>query len=196
VSLLDRLGAGHLDDRAFARLWADGVEHPHLSTCPDCRRRLHAYAEWIDGIANDALAQADRVFPRERLAIQQAQIARRLEALERPTRVIPFPRGSRIVIGHQSPMRRWMVAAAAGLIAGVGLAQVVDHSFFDRRDGAELSRFTVSEANQRANAIHPVSVKESDEEFLDVTEALGPRVKELRALDDLTPHMRDIDVRK
>ena len=26
--------------------------------------------------------------------------------------------------------------------------------------------------------------------------ALGPRVKELRALDEFTPHMRDIDTRK
>jgi hypothetical protein len=88
-----------------------------------------------------------------------------------------------------------MVAAAAGLIAGVGLAQVVDHSF-DRRDAGQLSHFSASEASQRASGLRPVSLKEGDEEFLDGAEALGPRVKELRALDDLTPHMRDIDTRK
>jgi hypothetical protein len=59
-----------------------------------------------------------------------------------------------------------------------------------------VSHFTASEANQRANGIHPVSLKEGDEEFLDGLEAVGPRVKELRALDDLTPHMRDLDLRK
>lgn len=196
MSLLERLGAGHLDDQTFARLWVDGVEHPHLSSCPACRQRYAAYAEWIDDIGTDARAHADRMFPPERLAVQQAQIFRRLEALDRPTRVIPFPRASRVVIGHHSPMRRWMVAAAAGLIAGVGLAQVVDHSFFERHESAQLAHFTASEANQRANAIHPVSFKDGDEEFLDATEALGPRVKELRALDDFTPHMRDIDARK
>lgn len=194
MSLLERLGAGHLDDRDFARLWIDGVEDPHLSSCASCRRRFEAYADWIDDIGRDARASADRLFPPERLAAQQAQIARRLEAIDRPTRVIPFPRASRVVIGHHSPMQRWMVAAAAGLIAGVGLAQVVDRSFFERRDGTPLSH-VVSEANPRA-AVHPVSLKEGDEEFLDGTEALGPRVKELRALDDLTPHMRDLDPRK
>jgi hypothetical protein len=196
VSLLERLGAGHLDDRAFARLWVDGLEHPHLSSCAACRQRYDAYADWIDDIGSDARAHGDRMFPPERLAAQQAQILRRLESLDRPTRVIPFPRAPRVVIGHQSPMRRWMVAAAAGLIAGVGLAQVVDHSFFERHDAPQLSHFTASEASQRASAIHPVSLKEGDEEFLDATEALGPRVKELRALDDLTPHTRDFDTRK
>jgi hypothetical protein len=194
VSLLERLG-GHLDDRTFAQLWADGVDHPHLAACGSCRKRFEAYTHWIDDVAADVRSQTDRIFTTERLASQQTQIIRRLEALERPTRVIPFPRASRVVIGHQSPMRRWMVAAAAGLIAGVGLAQVVDHSF-DRHDPAQLSHFTASEATQRASAIHPVSLTEGDEEFLDAAEAMGPRVKELRALDELTPHMRDVDARK
>lgn len=195
MSLRERLGGGHLDDRTFVHLWADGVDHPHLSTCAPCRKRFEAYGEWIDGVGGEARAYADRIFTPERLAAQQAQIARRLDALERPTRVIPFPRSSRVVMGTQSPMRRWMVAAAAGLIAGVGLAQVVDRSF-DRRDQGQLSHFTISDANQRASSIHAVSFKEGDEEFLDGAEALGPRVKELRALDGLTPHMRDVDARK
>jgi hypothetical protein len=195
VSLLERLGSGHLDDPTFARLWVDGDDHPHLSSCAACRQRFEAYSEWIDTVGSDARAEADRIFGTERLAAQHAQIARRLEALDRPTRVIPFPRASRVVIGHHSPMRRWMIAAAAGLIAGVGLAQVVDHSF-DRQPATQVSHFTASEANQRANGIHPVSLKEGDEEFLDGLEAVGPRVKELRALDDLTPHMRDLDLRK
>ena len=194
MSLLERLSAGHLDDQDFARLWVDGVDDPHLASCGSCRRRFEAYADWIVAIGEDARASADRLFPSERLLAQQAQIARRLDAIDRPTRVIPFPRASRVVIGHHSPMRRWMVAAAAGLIAGVGLAQVVDHSFFERRDGAPLTH-VVSEAGPRG-AVHAVSLKEGDEEFLDGTEALGPRVKELRALDDLTPHMRDLDPRK
>ncbi len=195
MSLLERLSAGHLDERTLAQLWVDGVDHPHLTTCAACRKRLDEYVEWIDAVGVDVRTQTDRIFTTERLAAQHSQIARRLEALERPTRVIPFPRASRVVIGHHSPMRRWMVAAAAGLIAGVGLAQVVDHSF-DGRDSGQLSHFSTSDASQRANAIHPVSLKDGDEEFLDAAEALGPRVKELRALDDLTPHMRDIEMRK
>ncbi|HTI39351.1 MAG TPA: hypothetical protein VL484_17435 [Vicinamibacterales bacterium] len=195
MSLLERLGGGHLDDRTFVHLWADGLDHPHLSACAACRKRFETYHAWIEGISDELRVEADRAFTTERLAAQQAQIARRLEALDRPTRVIPFPRSPRVVIGNQSPMRRWMVAAAAGLIAGVGLAQVVDRSF-DRHDPAQLSHFSVSDASQRANAIRPASFKEGDEEFLDGAEALGPRVKELRALDDLTPHMRDLETRK
>jgi hypothetical protein len=193
VSLLERLG-GHLDDRTFAHLWVDGADDPHLAACAACRTRFDAYVEWIEGVGADVRSSADRIFTPERLAAQQSQIVRRLEALEHPTRVIPFPRASRVVIGHQSPLRRWMVAAAAGLIAGVGLAQVVDHSF-DRHAGTEIAHLSVTEASQRANAIHPASLREGDEEFLDGAQALGPRVKELRALDDLTPHMRDIDTR-
>ena len=58
--------------------------------------------------------------------MQQAQIARRLETLERPARVIAFPKAARAVISGHSHVRRWVtVAAAASLIAGFGLGQVV-----------------------------------------------------------------------
>ena len=74
-------------------------------------------------------------FRAERLAVQQAQIARRLEALERPPRVIPFPKAARAVISGHSHVRRWVtVAAAAGLFfAGIGARPGRRHAPRDRR---------------------------------------------------------------
>jgi hypothetical protein len=106
VSLLDRLGvvsqAGrHLSDDNIAEVWTNAstqggpavpTPHPHLRDCADCRARYTAFAGWLDGLRNDARADADEAFPPERLAVQQAQIFRRLESVGRPARVIAFPR--------------------------------------------------------------------------------------------------------
>ncbi|HXT30600.1 MAG TPA: hypothetical protein VN716_15005, partial [Vicinamibacterales bacterium] len=129
MSLLDRLARGHLTDRQFAELWATsqstGVTDPHLDACADCRRRFEAFDRWVNGIGDELRTEADDAFPAERLTVQQAQIARRLETLERPARVLAFPKAARAVISGNSHVRRWVtVAAAAGLIAGVGLGQV------------------------------------------------------------------------
>ncbi len=70
---------------------------PHLASCAQCRARYSAFTDWLDRIHDDAVGEADEAFPPERLAAQQAQVMRRLEALERPARVIAFPRFARPV---------------------------------------------------------------------------------------------------
>ena len=170
MSLLERFGgglsanltaarqrlSGHLDDRAFARMWVDGTGDPHLSACAACRARFDTYDHWIQGLGDELRVEADRAFTTERLAAQQSQVARRLEALGRPPRVIPFPKAARAVISGHSHVRRWVTAAAAaGLIAGVGLGQMVGHSF-DRHEPAAVGHFTAAEATHRATAIHSV----------------------------------------
>jgi hypothetical protein len=62
------------------------------------------------------MGEAEDAFPPERLAAQQAQVMRRLEALERPARVIAFPRFARPVTSSQGHAQRWVAAAAAGVI--------------------------------------------------------------------------------
>src|SRR5262245_42360538 len=186
----------------LARLWTDEREtgpapHPHLDGCAPCRARYDGLARWIDGIGDTLRDEADAALTPERLAAQQAQIVRRLEAVDRPARVLAFPKAARAVISGHSHVRRWVtVAAAAGLIAGIGLGQVVPemrHALDARRPGptAVLDAPLSAARNARAEKARTISALPSDDELLE--DAFGrPRVSALSALDDMTPHVRDI----
>jgi hypothetical protein len=158
--------------------------------CAPCRVRFEEFTAWIDGIGETLRTQADEAFPAERLVIQQAQIARRLEMLERPARVIAFPKAARAVISGNSHVRRWVtVAAAASLVTGFGLGQIVPlRNAFDRRV-ATGQHLTAPETARRAEEIK-LSTSQNDEELLSDAFA-RPRVRDLSALDDMTPHARD-----
>ncbi|HYT68126.1 MAG TPA: hypothetical protein VEL51_16980 [Vicinamibacterales bacterium] len=197
MSLLDRLGRGHLGDPEIARLWTSSSaapEHPHLATCAACRARYEAFACWLSGIGEELRAEADEAFPADRLAIQQAQIARRLETLERPARVIAFPKAARAVISGNSHVRRWVtVAAAASLIAGFGLGQVVPlRTVIREKSAAQVQpHLTAPEASARAQELTPVTTSLNDDELLSDAFARS-RVTTLSALDEMTPHARDL----
>ena len=200
MSLLERLGRGHLTDRDFANLWvasesAAGTSDPHLDGCAACRARYDAFERWIVGVGNELRAEADEAFPADRLSAQQAQIARRLETLERPARVIAFPKAARAVISGNSHVRRWVTAAAAaGLIAGVGLGQIVPlRTAIQVKPRAATStpaQLTAHETQQIAQQLTPEATLRNDEDVL--SEAFArPRISTLSALDDMTPHARD-----
>lgn len=198
MSLLERLGGGHLTDREFADLWAAGGGHPHLDGCAACRERFEAFDEWVLGIGNDMRLEADAAFPIDRLAAQQAQIARRLEAMAQPARVLAFPKAARAVISGHSHVRRWVtVAAAAGLIAGVGLGQVLDmHRTIDRSPRVSTTGTHLSAGVNAARAntgVTPAALT-TEEDFLSDADAFSrPRVSSaLLPLDDMTPHARDL----
>jgi hypothetical protein len=195
VSLLERLGRGHLGDRDFARLWTTGGGHPHLDGCAACRGRFEEFDRWVLGMGEELRAEADAAFPVDRMAAQHAQIGRRLEAMEHPARVLAFPKAARAVINGHSHVRRWVtVAAAAGLIAGVGLGQVLDiHGTFERapRASTPISHITSTTA---AHATVTASVLTGDDDFLSDADAFSrPRVSSaLLPLEDMTPHARDL----
>jgi hypothetical protein len=198
VSLLERLGRGHLTDLQFARLWTSQETHPHLDACATCRARFADFDGWLLGVGETLRAEADEAFSAERLAVQQAQIARRLEALERPARVIAFPKAARAVISGNSHVRRWVtVAAAASLIAGFGLGQVVPlRTVLHKQQFARAPSpdFNGPKTAVIAQELTPVSPSENDDELL--SEAFTtPKVKNLSALDDMTPHARDYNAR-
>ena len=90
--------------------------------CAACRSRLTSLSTWLDGVRNDARQQADDAFTRERLAAQQAQIMRRLEAMERPARVLAFPVSRSAIAAHHVGRQRWIASAAA---AGLSLASAL-----------------------------------------------------------------------
>jgi hypothetical protein len=200
----------HLDDDAFAQVWADRLTEGdgeagrpaenHLQTCPDCRARFATFSSWLDTIRTDARTDADEAFGADRLTAQQSQIMRRLETLEHPARVIAFPRFAQPVSTHQAPRRRWVAAAAAaGLIVGVGLGQVLEFggSTLTSDRGAERVVATIQPEPQRA-AVQPISLQPSDEAFL-YDQELAPsqlRVPEaLQYLNEITPLTRDFDAR-
>jgi len=191
--LRERLWRGHLTDHQFARLWTTGGGHPHLEGCATCRARFEEFDRWIMGIGDELRAEADEAFPENRLAVQQAQIARRLETLERPARVIAFPKAARAVISGHSHVRRWVtVAAAASLIAGFGLGQIVPlRQLGPPRVITTPPPLTAPQAAERANEITTESTAANEDELLLDAFAQRPRVTTLSALDELTPHARD-----
>jgi hypothetical protein len=166
------------------------MRHPHLERCPACRNRFVELAAWLDTIRVDAVAEADEHFSAERLAAQNAQIFRRLEASERPARVIAFPTFSQPLTSRSSHASRWIAAAAAaGLIVGVGVGQLMDlrHSLTPRipiaaRPAATAAPVTHASAGPLSKPGH------REELFLSELDASISRAPaELRALDAFTP---------
>jgi hypothetical protein len=124
VRLVDAvLRQGHLSEQALVEALMTGERPAHLDRCDVCAARAVELGRWLDDVRAVGIEAADRAFPPERLAAQQAQILRKLEQLDEPARVIAFPAASR-TLGREAAGRRvapaWVgVAAAAGLVLGV-----------------------------------------------------------------------------
>ena len=199
----------HLEDDDFADVWsartADGApesDRPaesHLRKCAECQGRYTSFVTWLDGMRADARTETDEVFSRDHLAAQQLQIFRRLESLEHPARVIAFPRFARPVAIQTSGRRRWTaVAAAIGLITGIGLGQLLE---FRTRGpapdpvGQRIARAAVPPA-EPTRTIQPISV-DNDEAFIE-PEIMSSQVRvpeSLQYLNAITPGARDLDPR-
>src|SRR5262249_50078992 len=136
----------------------------------------------------------------ERLLAQRHAIARRVEHVNRPARVLSFP--TRIVrrtigVSAARPALRWVAAAAAaGLFLGVAVG--ASYQWGGRRPGADLHTLMARDTNSR---LTPVATRGSspaeiaaDTAFLsDLDTALErPHTRELQAFDELTPHFREI----
>jgi hypothetical protein len=198
MSLLNRLRlSAHLDDAALAAIWTDGrLSHPHLSACAACRTRFAEYSAWLENMRVDAVTEADEHFSAERLMAQQAQIFRRLEAAERPARVIAFPKFTQPLSSRSSHASRWIAAAAAaGLIVGVGVGQLMDlrHSLTLPENPSLQARVADASAGARREARVQTVSTTRDEAFLSELDASLSRsaVPELRALDAFTPRAGD-----
>ena len=171
----------------------------HIGDCSACAARYADLASFMDGLRSDGNADADGIFTADRLRAQQAQIARRLEQVGRPARVLSFP--ARVVRntmqGHASPWTpRWVAAAAAaGLLVGVAVGASYNFG----------SHSLVSQtARQVAPMLSPVATRgdspaqvAADDAFLsDLELALErPHTRELLAFDALTPHVREVSNR-
>lgn len=208
MSILNRLRLNqHLDDAALASIWADASvaggkpAHPHLEVCAACRSRFGAFTTWLEDLRYDANAEAEEAFPAERLAAQHAQIFRRLEAAERPARVIKFPRFARPLASSTSPMRRWVAtAAAAGLIVGLGLGQLMDfrHIGGSATPTVRAGRTEPVRLDRSPEGIQPASATSSDAAFMAAVDVSlsHTAVDELRAYDAFTPRAPLFDERR
>ena len=180
---------------AAAQAELNAGSHPHIASCAPCRSRYAALTAWADGLRADAFAEADEIFTPERLAAQQGQIFRRLEAMERPARVIAFPRFGRPVTSNRSNAQRWIgAAAAAGLFVGLAAGQIMDLRWPTGRGAADPGPIAqTSQSARTTGGVTPVSVSLSDEELFynpDARSSASP----LDAIDAITPRTRDLDL--
>lgn len=203
----------HLDDDAIAELWSSRVaaseitsgpasasadEEAHLRSCAECRARYDAFAGWLDDARAEAIDEADEIFSTERLAAQQTQILRRLETLERPGRVLAFPRFRHSGTSVRRGPQRWIAAAAvAGLIVGVGAGELLDFRRSMSRGPAagHLGSQPLPLGQSARGTLQPVALSSEDFFLYDDSDAAStsPSVEALQALDALTPRVRDLD---
>lgn len=118
------LRGGHVSEDALADAWYTGVRPAHLDACNLCAERALELSRWLDETKETAVEAADAVFTPERLAAQQSQILRKLEHLDRPSKLLSFPRaGAGAPADLPLPVRHtivpWIAVAAACLILGV-----------------------------------------------------------------------------
>jgi hypothetical protein len=205
---------GHLaEERLFECYVAERAGEPidppsaeHLGDCTACAARYTDLARFMDDIRSETDAEADALFSPEDLRAQQHQIARRIEHLGHPARVISFPgQGSpQVTRQRQRLAPRWVAAAAAaGLFIGIYVGTFVDRSR-PVPDGTQAvaeapqPQEFVAQPGVRSVIPEPVPyvpvVDDPNEQFLLELEiaAERPHTTELLALDELTPHVRPI----
>jgi hypothetical protein len=190
----------------------DPRDAEHLTDCDECGNRYAALSEFMEMLSTHATAESDVVFSPERLRAQRAHVSRRLEHVGHPARVITFPgrtASHHFGVSTPRPGRRWVAAAAAaGLFVGVATGLFLDHEGrgSGRRTSLATARQTVLTApvlrvepgrvDARIELVRPRPF-ESDEAFLSELELAGerPRIRELTAVDALTPHVREVNLR-
>ena len=173
---------GHLSEDAITLALVTGERPDHLAACERCTRRALDLSRWLDDARAAALDAADEAFPPERLAIQQAQIMRRLDQVDEPRRVIAIP-AQRVAAPRSESGRRVApagvgVAAAAGLVVGVV--------------GSQLSSYVAAPDPQPSTAVPavaaPISTEPMNASLLSIDlDRYIPT--DLRAIEQATPAM-------
>lgn len=181
----------HPDDERLLGHYVEAAIDPtldqHVRWCRACARRLAALTSELDAWHLAASDAADEAFDEGRLAAQRRGIQQRLGAAV-PARVLPFPVAD--AAQRHAPLAR--VAAAVLLVAltGAGLVRVL-----------HMPQPVSSAVMARAAAPRAVAQRQAREVSADLAvledidaALLRPRtaVAELRALDEFTPHVRDL----
>jgi hypothetical protein len=186
------LRQGHLSEDALTRAVLSATRPQHLDSCDLCARRALDLGRWLDDIRLDAVQATDDVFPTERLAVQHAQILRRLEQIDEPARVISFPKAPAVATGHPTSGRRvaaaWVgVAAAAGLVIGVIGGQMTARLQITTPAPEQQASGSVAPAAQPTVMADVTVSHPSLNSFLDL-DLEGFTPQDLREIDDMTPN--------
>lgn len=186
----------HLTDEQLLSLVASASGDAHLASCERCANR-HAELLCAIGDLDDLHAEADAAFDEHHLARQHAQILKHIDRNHGPARVLHFPALTAAVHHGQSLGRRWVAAAAiAGLMVGIFAGWRLDHDAIRARQQqmAAQARTTERELADARGVIVSADRRTTinDERLLvEVDAAVSrPRVKELTAIDALTPSAR------
>jgi hypothetical protein len=171
----------------------------HLSDCQSCGTRYADLTRVMDAVRAEGHADTDAMFPAERLQAQQREIARRIESVARPARVISFPGqvAHRTITGSASRTapRLAAAAAAAGLVVGIGLGASYEWELRSVGVRQATVRDAIdSRAPTAATRATRATDGAADDAFLSELDlALDrPRTRELVAFDAFTPHVREI----
>jgi hypothetical protein len=124
VRIADKiLRGGHVSDDVLIEAWYSGARSPHLDQCDACAERALEMARWLEQTKQIGIASADAAFTPDRLAVQRSQIMSRLEQLDRPSKLLSFPRASAPAAADLQPRPQhigaWIAVAAACLVLGV-----------------------------------------------------------------------------
>jgi hypothetical protein len=127
VRIADKLlRGGHVSDDVLAESWYTGARPAHLDNCDACAERALDMARWLEQTKQLGAESVDAVFTPERLAAQQSQIMSRLEQLDRPSKLLSFPRTTAPATAaefqmapRQQHIGAWVAVAAACLVLGV-----------------------------------------------------------------------------
>lgn len=175
----------------------------HLADCAACGSRYAELTRFMDTLRAEAEGEADDVFTTERLRAQQQHIARRLEAMARPARVISFPgqavRRSFASSATRTAPRWAAAAAAAGLFIGIALGASYQWDAHIRGGAPSVARGGAG--SRAAGQLAPVATRGSDKSDVPTDDAFlsdleialeRPHTRELMAIDAFTPHFREI----
>lgn len=194
---------GHLSEADLTEALLTGDRPRHLDRCARCADRAIDLARWMDDLKAVDVDAADAAFPADRLALQHAQIMRRLEQADEPVRVIEFPRQPARVARETGARRvapAWVgVGAAAGLVVGViggQLAARHEQPALIVTAPAPSSPLASAAAASRnvppAVDVEPVSASpraEGASSVLDMDLEEGFTPSTLRAFDEATPRL-------
>jgi hypothetical protein len=183
----------HPDDERLLTRYLDPTSDQtldqHLEWCRPCVRRLSALTQELDLWHHAAADRADAAFDDRRLSLQRRAIQQKLGAVV-PARVLPFP-----VPGHterHAPLARVAAAVLLAALAGAGVLRVLQMPQSPSPQAAVGG--TPSRVVTPARLVRDTSADDAAAlEDIDLA-LLRPRtaVAELRALDEFTPHVRDL----
>lgn len=184
------LRRGHVSEDALVEAWYSGDHLAHIDECDLCAERALELGRWLAHTRELGLAEADAAFPAERLAAQQSQILRKLEQMDRPAKLLSFPRVSPAMpapIGLSAHDHRvssgWIAAAAAaGLILGVVGGRL---STWQPTAPAQTAAVQLAPA---AKAVDTARLTDPADLLLN-PDVSQPQIHSLSAIDTLTPQV-------